>query len=156
MSPTAKCDWCNATVPIEDGHLVRHALTPHPLLALTGRRAGDRCPRSGRVPFREGTPDLATVKRHLQLHVESGETVGFWEVHGPGGMFPVILGVGVDVIDGVEVAGWGYGLPIGCEGRLPEGGRVTPPVAGHPWQWSWRPLDLTTLEARPWIDAETP
>ena len=65
MSPTAKCDWCNATVPVEDGYLVRHALAAHPLLALTGRRAGDRCPRSGRVPFREGTPDLAALKAAL-------------------------------------------------------------------------------------------
>lgn len=153
MSPTAKCDWCNVTVPVEDGHLVRHAIGSDPLFAFAGKRQGDRCPRSGRVPFREGTPDLATVKRHLQFHAQAGVTLALFEVRSPGDLFSCILGVSTVTRDGVEFAGWAYGVPLSHEGKT-HGGPVTPPPAGQHWQWLFRPIDLDSGEARPWIDAE--
>lgn len=155
MQKPIECTWCNARVVTCDGRLPQHVQGPSPWAELFGVTPGAPCPLSGTVPWRRGTPDLETVRRHLQSHPSFEEDVGVahfqtrWM-----GMFHGILSAGIERVDGVGVVQWGYGFARDGKDEW-HGGFITPPAAdvSPATAWDFRPLDLATGEARPWIDA---
>lgn len=134
MSPTihqyAPCRWCgDSAVMLVKGRFIVH-----------GSDHASVCRSSATVPWRMGTPDVDTVHRHLQTNYTVNATFALFQVR-EGTAFPAIVSAEF-ATDGTVV--WGYSVPgVG----LP-GGRFTPRDDFA----AWRPIDIDTHEARPWID----
>jgi hypothetical protein len=152
------CRWCSGPVRTIHGRIEPHrqALGAPPILvALAGTSPGAPCPLSRTVPWRRGTPDLATVRRHVQAPVdgEEGMNVAYFQVRW---MRVFLATVCVSVVDGKAI--WGFGLPPG--GTAPKGvtvaGVFAPPATDVPEHsaWDFRPLDLHTSEPRAWVDRD--
>ena len=110
------------------------------------------CRGSYAVPWRTGTPDDATVRRHAQSHPMASDVVAaFFQVRVTG-MFPGVVSAAIDK-DGTVA--WGYGFDRDAAGQYHAGLiAMTPPGDTGPRAWSFRPLDITSHDVRPWCDVD--
>ena len=74
VSPSVRCRWCSADVPVVAGLLELHAQAPAPafIAALAGVVPGAPCPLSLTVPWRAGKPDEAWFEATLRRAVGQG------------------------------------------------------------------------------------
>lgn len=155
VSPSVRCRWCSADVPVVAGRLVPHAQAPAPafIAALAGVVPGAPCPLSLTVPWRAGKPDEATVRRHLQEHHSNEIRAAHFQVQAMG-IFHGIVVASFETDEETGPVQWGYGFPADADGKH-AGGIINPPAAGdgNAWAWNFRPFDLHTGEPRPWVDA---
>lgn len=144
-----RCVYCAQSVRVVSGRFVEHAINHHPINVVVGLISGESCPMSHEVPWREGTPDAACVKRHTEEHPQVGEEAAFFDLSHLGCFHArVVATVGRD---GAVV--WGYALPMTADEKE-IAGVFLPPDAASSMQWFWRPVSMRTGNTRPWVDAE--
>lgn len=137
---TNNCMWCGRDVLVEKGLLAAH-------------KGGDpwTCMGSHRVPWRLGTPDEATVRRHLQQHPSVEIPAALFQVRWMG-VFPGIVAACFDDSGAVQ---WGYGFATDAKEKVHAG-----ILAMHSssvddlMAWNFRPIDILSHEPRAWRDGE--
>lgn len=140
--PRPRCPWCGVPAEVVDGRVAFHE-----------DAGAEPCPVSGTVPWRDGTPDVGVVRRHLQRHPGSGTEAAFFQVKCMGYFHSVVHGW-VEGEGARAVVRWGYLLPPRFGGGAPSpAGKLAPPGEGDPEPWQWRPVEIATGDPRPWVDA---
>lgn len=154
----ATCARCSAPLAVADGRIVPHAQRGSGFGAgfdaMAGVAPGAPCPLSGTIPWRSGTPDEATVRRHLQSHQSNDTRAAHFQVRAMG-IFHGIVAAAFESDDETGPVQWGYGFPRDAKGKH-AGGIIAmlPAGASEAWAWDFRPFDLHTGEPRVWVDAD--